>query len=328
MSENTPNKNVREDEIDLLDLFRRMGNTIRKWLNALSIGILISIVFLFRKALWLSYSLIIGIAISLLIKSQAEKVYSSEMTIRSNTVPNSDMITYINRLHTFSLEGDSSSLSNALSLSPDESQNVLDIQAFWAIDLAADGVPDKVDYKDNYDPTDTINIRMKDRLVVRVKLVDNKGFSPLTQKIIGYVNKNELFQQKNRVRITQFNEIRDRLIYDINQLDSLQKVKYFEETRSRQPNSGGQMIFLQEQNTQLIYSDIYNLYTRKQSIDSELELYQDVVTLLNDFTQPARPTNGLPFYGKLIIPLLFGITLILLILLENRKKIAEIYKKY
>ena len=329
MSENTSNnKNVRDDEIDLLDLFRRMGIVIRKWMNALGRGVLISVVFLFRKSLWLALSLIIGIAIAFIMKTLADKVYSSEITIRSNTVPNSDMITYINRLHTFSLEGDSASLSTSLNLSPDETQNILDIQAFWAIDLAGDGVPDKVDYKDKYDPTDTINIRMTDRLVVRVKLVDNKEYSPLTGKIISYINQNQLFQQKNQVRIAQNIEIRERLIYDINQLDSLQKVKYFEETRNRQPKSGGQMIFLQEQNTQLIYSDIYALYDRKQSIDAELELYKDVVTLLNDFTQPARPINGLLFYGKLVIPLLLIFSLILLVFFENINKIKEIYKRY
>jgi len=34
------------------------------------------------------------------------------------------------------------------------------------------------------------------------------------------------------------------------------------------------------------------------------------------------------YYGKYIIPLVFFITLLLLIILANRIKIVEIYKKY
>jgi hypothetical protein len=35
MSETTSNKNTREDEIDLLELFRRIGTTLNKWASGL-----------------------------------------------------------------------------------------------------------------------------------------------------------------------------------------------------------------------------------------------------------------------------------------------------
>lgn len=329
MSENTTNnKNVRNDEIDLLDLLKRIGRTVNKWANASGRGILISIVFMLRNWVWLSTSVILGILISVAISFNSPKIFSSEITIRSNTVPNSDMINYINRLHSYSLQGDSYSLATALSITTENADNINDIQAFWAIDLANDGVPDIVDYKDNYDVTDTINVRMKDRFVIRVRLNDSQEFAPLTEKIIGYAGQNTLFQQRNTVRLAQRKEIRERLIYDINQLDSLQKVKYFEETRNRIPSSGGQMVFLQQQTTQLIYSDIYTLYSRKQTIDTELELYNDIVTLLTDFIQPRKPINGLFDYSKRYIPILFMLTLLILILVENKGRISETFRKY
>ncbi len=120
----------------------------------------------------------------------------------------------------------------------------------------------------------------------------------------------------------------ERLDYDIVQLDSLQKVKYFEETRNRKPENGGQMIFLQEQNTQLVYTDIYDLYARKQAIESERDLYKDIITVLSDFSLPARRDNGAVYYAKVVVPTFFCLTLLMLVILANRKKVDEIFKKY
>ncbi|MBK9390224.1 MAG: hypothetical protein IPN68_08545 [Bacteroidetes bacterium] len=45
MSENTTNNNVRNDEIDLLDLFNRMGKTNKRMDGSTWKAILISVVF-------------------------------------------------------------------------------------------------------------------------------------------------------------------------------------------------------------------------------------------------------------------------------------------
>ena len=94
------------------------------------------------------------------------------------------------------------------------------------------------------------------------------------------------------------------------------------------PNGGGQMIFLQEQKTQLVYPEIYSLYTRKQTLETERDLYKGIVTVLSDFSLPSKRENGITYYGKYVIPFFFFITLSILILLVNRRKLEEIYKKY
>ena len=120
----------------------------------------------------------------------------------------------------------------------------------------------------------------------------------------------------------------ERLTYDIQQLDSLQKVKYFEETRNMKPAAGGQIVFMQEQKTQLVYTDIYNLYTRKQLLEAERDLYKGIVTVINDFSSPTLRNNGTRYYGKQVIPIFFFTTLLVLIFLANRKKLNEVFKKY
>jgi len=328
MAEETNTKNVRDDEIDLLDLFKRMGRSLGKMFRALGRGTLISIVFLFRNWLPLLISVIVGVGVSYLLKISSPSFYTSDMVLRNNAVSTADMMSYINRLHTFCNENNKEALSNALALNSATIDNIIDINSHWIIDRNRDGIPDYVDYRAKHNVYDTINIMMQDRLNLSVRIKAPQELTTLEKGILTFINSDSLFQQRNRLRIRQNSELLSRLEYDILQLDSLQKVKYFEETRNRQPQSGGQMIFLQEQKTQLVYTDIYALYGRKQALESEQDIYPDIVTILSDFSIPAERVNGLLFYAKIYIPLFFGLTLLILIIITNRKKLKEIFEKY
>jgi hypothetical protein len=334
------NKNVREDEIDLLDLFRRMGRTIGRWVEALGRAFLISVVFIIRRWLPLGLSIAAGIGISYLLKTASASLYTSDLVFRNNLViidnlkmrdnsgTTSEIISKINKLHLFCSESNLVALSQVLSMSPESVKNISDINAFWIIDQSKDGIPDYVDYKGNHSPSDTTNIRMQDRLDIRVKINSSQDLNLVRDGIINFISKDSLYQQRNRLRLRQNQELLTRLDYDLLQLDSLQKVKYFEETRNMKPNGGGQMIFLQEQKTQLVYPEIYSLYSRKQILETERDLYKGIVTVLSDFSLPTRRDNGAMYYGKYVIPILFLLTLLILVSLANQKKLEEVYKKY
>jgi hypothetical protein len=334
------NKNVRDDEIDLLDLFRRMGRTLNRWGHVLREAFLISIVFLLKRWLPLGLSIALGIGVSYLLKTTSKSFYTSDLVLRNNLIivdkltlkeisgTTSEIISKINKLHNFCLEDNSIALSAALSMKPEMVENISDINAYWVIDQNRDGIPDYVDYKGNHNPYDTINVRMQDRLDVRLKINSPQDLNLVSDGIIKFIESDSLYQQRNRLRLKQNRDLLTRYNFDILQLDSLQKVKYFEETRNMKPNTGGQMIFLQEQKTQLFYNDIYNIYTRKQLLESERDLYKGVVTVLSDFSLPARRENGGMYYAKYAIPVCFFITLLILIILVNRKKLKEIYNKY
>jgi len=341
MSEITANnKNVRNDEIDLLDLFWRMGSTLNRWGQALGRAFLISIVFLLKRWLPLSLSVAAGIGISYFLKTTSASSYTSDsifrnnlvlmdkLTLRDNSGTTSEIISKINKLHTFCLQNNQKSLSDALLLNSESVKNISDISAFWIIDQSKDGIPDFVDYKGSHSAYDTINIRMQDRMDIRVKIKSLQDLRLVSNGILKFIENDSLYQQRNRLRLKQNHEMIVRLNYDIIQLDSLQKVKYFEETRNMQPKNGGQMIFLQEQKTQLIYIDIYSLYEQKRAFELERDLHRDIVTVLSEFSLPAKRDNGTMFYGKYMIPVIFLLTLLVLILLENRKKLQELYKKY
>jgi hypothetical protein len=328
MSNNPELKDKQVDDIDLLDLFNRLGRSLSRGIKALGRGILYVFFFLIRKWFWLGISLAIGIGASYLIKFSTERFYSSDITLRSNTISNVEMINYINKLHTFCSEVNLDELASALSVSRDKVKDIKDIEAFWIIDLGSDEIPDYVDFRGNHNVLDTINIRMQDRFLIRVKTTVPQELSAIRDGIISFVEKNQFFQEQNDLRLKQADYLLARLNYEVQQLDSLQKVKYFEESRRLMPKDGGQMIFLQEYKTQLLHEDIYRLIRQRQEIEKMQTIYDGLITLISDFTPSSKPDNGALYYGKVVIPLIFVLAIILLLSLDNRKRLVDAYKKY
>ena len=328
MSESSNTNASRSDEIDLLDLFKRMGRSLGKMFTAIVRGTLISIVFLFRNWLPLGLSIVLGVGTSYFLKLTSDPSYQSELTLKPNSVTNAEIFVKIKNLQNYILEDNAIAVSKAIFLKPDEAENLLGIAACWYIDEGPDGIPDYVDYDNNFKISDTTKVRMTDRILIYVRTKGPQELPILRDGILKYFDSDSLYKQRNRVRLKQDNELVSRLDYDIFQLDSLQKIIYFEETKNRLPQNGGQMIFLQEQKTQLIYNDVYTLYGRKQNLEADLILYNDIVTVISDFAIPIKRMNGGFFYAKKIVPWIFILTLLVLIIISNRRKVKEIYEKY
>jgi len=319
---------IRNDEIDLLDLFNRMGRWFGRIFRGIWKAFLVTFFFLLKRWFWLGLSLAVGIGGSYLLKYSSEKFYNSEMTVRSNVAGNADIIAYVNKLHTFCKEKNFSELASALSLDESKVKYVKDIEAFWVVDLGKDYIPDFVDYKRKHNPLDTINVYMQDRFVVRVKTAIPQELGEIRNGIISYIEKNQFFQQQNELRRRQNEALLARFDYEIESLDSLQKVKYFEESRRLIPKEGGQMVFLQEYKTQLLHDDIYNMYLRRQEVERQLTIYSGIVTVLSEFTPPAKPVNRALYYGRYLIPSLLALTILLLIIADNRERLKQAYMKY
>lgn len=340
MSEQAGNNNVRNDEIDIVDVFKRIGRQFSRFGKFLGRAFVLSFVFIVRRWLPLAISVIAGIAISYFLKSTSPSFYTSDIVfknnlaiidkekLRDNSGTTADLISKINKLHTFCSESNNLALSGSLHMKSDSVQNIADISAYWIIDQSKDGIPDYVDYKGNHSAYDTLNIRMPDRFDIRVKIKSLVDLDIIRDGILNFLNTDSLYQQKNRLRLKQNADMLRRLNYDIAQIDSLQKVKYYEEKRNVKPAGTGQIVFMQDQKTQLFYNDVYFLYNKKQKLEEERDLYKNIVTSISDFSQPSKRENGAMYYGETVIPVTFSITLIILILLANRKKLKEIFEKY
>ena len=316
------------DEVDLLELFRRIGRTVSKWFRAIGNGFLISIFFLLRNIVPLTVSLLIGVGVSYILKWSSKPLYKSEIILRSNTVSSSEMISYFNKLGLLLEEENYDAVSDLMSIPRAKVITLKDLKALWMVDQNNDKIPDYIDYKYRSAANDTINERIDDRFAIVVSVADPSDLPLIRNGFLAFVKKDEILKIQNDFRLRKTDELLERLNYDIEQLDSLQEIKYYEETKNLKPQEGGQIVFLQEQKTQLVYEDIYNLYSRKQILDEEKDVFPEIITVISDFFQPLKRFNGGFFYGKVIIPIFFGLMLISLIINRNRKRLKELYKRY
>jgi hypothetical protein len=140
--------------------------------------------------------------------------------LRDNSGTTSEIISKINKLHTFCSGNDQAALALALTMKTESVSSISDISAYWIIDQSRDGIPDYVDYKENHSPYDTINIRMQDRFDIRVKIKSPQDLNLVRDGIIRYIENDSLYQQRNLVRLRQNHDLLTRLNYDILQLDS------------------------------------------------------------------------------------------------------------
>ncbi|MEE4114820.1 MAG: hypothetical protein V2I37_01550 [Marinilabiliaceae bacterium] len=318
--------NKGSEEIDLLQLLYRAWMFIVNILTGIFNILLELLKLLLRRWLVMAIGLFIGLGLTYISTIVNRPYYESDITLRTNVVPNSELIPYINKLHKYCLDKNTVLLEAALSESGLDITDLKDIEAFWLVDIGNDEIPDFVDYKDKYRPFDTLNVRMADRLNVRARVYDPGAFEALGRAIVSYINSNPLFQNRNDLRLAHYNEKLDRMVYDIYRLDSLQDVKYFEETRRNIPAGGGQIVFMQEQTTQLLYNDIIWLMDEVQEIDKLAEIFGDIVTPLVDFTPVTSPKNSYSYYALRIVPAVLLLTILFLLLVVYRKDLLRFIK--
>lgn len=326
MSENTTsNRNVRDDEIDLLDLFNRMGRAISRGFKALWKAFLISIVFMVRRWLPLLISIILGFGVSYIMMKTSTSLYSTDLVLKNNAIPNDQLISYINRLQTFGR----SSLSKILDIPEETGQNIAFISAYWIIDKNKDKIPDFVDYANSHDIYDTTDVRMTDRVNISIKIITPQNLDAVRDGLKRYIEANSEFVKMNQLRLDHKKELLERMNIDIQDIDSLQKVEFFEKARESKSKNGNQIIVMQAQpNIQLFYRDIHNLYKSKQLLEDDLGLNRELVSVINDFSPATTRVNGFSFYLKKNVPGLFLAMLILLVIVANFKKLKEVYQKY
>lgn len=272
----------------------------------------------------MAISIILGLAVSVFMMKTTASLYTSDMVLKNNVAPNDQMISYINRLQTL----DKEALAKTLGVSNATSQNIVSVGAYWIIDKNKDRIPDNVDYTNTHDVYDTTNIRMLDRIDISVRIKSPQDLDAVREGIIKYIEVNPVFRKMNELRLNHNEELLKRTTIDIKELDSLQKVKYFEETRDKYTRKEGQVMFMQEQGTQMFYHDIYALYNRKAGLEDNLNLYSGMVTLLNDFSIPTMRVNGLDYYAKKNIPAFFIVMLLILIIIANIKGLKDVYSRY
>lgn len=323
MSNEDAKKTTKNDEIDLFDLMKRMGDFVKKIVNYIINLLYRLLLFFIRRSILIGIITIIFIAFGVVIYKTTPKIYSSNMEAISNAMPSIDMINYINNINTMLENDNKEGVQNTLSLTDEQMDNIIDLKAYKVLDYNKDGVTDKIDFKEDYLSEDTLVSMSK--LVVRIIMNTPNNSSIYQEKLTDYINKNKYITNINFIRRKQLKELVIKYDNEINILDSLQKKEYFTK-KEKIDTHAGQLLIMNEKETPLYHDKILSMYREKQNIEKTLELQLYPLTIIQDLSGSSKIENTLVTYIKFYGILGFVLSFILAIIVENTRIIRQTIK--
>ena len=313
------------DEIDLLELFNRMGGGIKRgvlWTYRLILNFLMLIV---RKSLWIVAFTIIGLIVAYVLYQVSRRFYSSEMTAISNSINNTYVVGSINLLNDVFKQKNYPIAANYLNIDINRVQEIKSIEAFYTIDINKDGLPDYTDYKWKYNPRDTTK-RLDSYFVIRLEVYDESIFAQVRDGIKNYIYKNKFILDNNNERIRQNKILIETIENEIRKLDSLQKVEYFELPQMQRATSN-QMVVLNEKDRKLYHDQKLALEREKLRLEKDININSEPITVVQDFTPLSKAENPYSKYAMKIGLLFAVIGFFVSILWQHRKTILTTYLK-
>ena len=334
MTKELENKNQprANDEIDLLDLTKRISRSIGKMFSFLFKNIFLQIsIFIIRKFVYLLIFVVAGAIIGGAISLREKTYYETNLTMRSNLVSNVEMMNYINRIHTICNGQNIIGLSQNLNLDTTIVKSIKDLQAFWMIDENNDGIGDYLDEKNEFiDIFDTTRSkrRLMNEFSVRLMVYDNSIIEEVQHGMELYIDSNDYFIKLSKVKEARLNNLISKTDNEIFVLDSLKRFEYF--TKDKIPEITFEKFLIQsgeKQEARLLHSNVLDLFGNKQLLEQELELKIDPITILEDFSIIQTPVNNLKKDIVIFSFISLVIGFIILILIDQRKNIKELIRE-
>jgi hypothetical protein len=314
MEDKSPGLKVKE-EIDLIELFRRIGKGLGRFINWVIRSLFYLIVFGFRKILWLFGFIVVGVLLGFALYLATDRYYSSSMIAQPNGFTSTDLYRYIDDIHTMCVKGNHAGIAALFNISDEDSKNIRNIEAFYLIDANGDGIADYADFRRQYEPTDTTLEIIQSRLFIRADVKNNDAFEEVRSGLINYINRIQYLITVNDIRQRELRDLIKQTNQEIQKLDSLQDIEYYVEPLEQRPGREGQIVFMTQKNTQLYYRDKISLLNNRHMYEKTLELSSQPITIIKDFSELQVAENPLASYlikGALVFLILGYIVLLIL----------------
>jgi len=313
-------------EINLLQLI----SMFFKWLQKIGITLLNTIGYLFRLCYRSIYTFLILIALSLIVgqylarpSARTYKAEAMTMLYGSEAQTVKEICKQLeNSLSTNKLI----SLATKLSLPDSVAKNIVEIKSFYVIDYLNDKTADKIDFGNNHSLTDTLNVRMSDRLFLQLKLKKINQLQQIQTAILNYFNSNRILQNQFNIKKDEHAQQIHICNLELQRVDSLAQVSYFKDNE-KQINYEKDKLLVGEQKKQLFYDDLLRLQSIKSYAEMKLVDFVQPVEMPSGFVVNPTPLNGRVKYGVYSLFIGFAIAVIVLLLIENLKYIFSYLRK-
>lgn len=314
------------DEMDLIELFNRIGNSIKKGVIWIINRFQDFVLLLIRKSLWIISFSIIGAIVGYLFFKATPRYYSSEMVAVSNALDNNYIVSSINLLDDLFKTDNHTIAANYLEIPFENAKQIKSIEAYYGIDVNKDRIPDYVDYMGTFNPKDTSIRRITDFFYVKMEVYSESVFAQARDGIKKYFNKNNFVIKNNQVRIAQSETLIQSIDQEIKKLDSLQKIQYFEIPKSQKANNS-QMIVLNEKEMKLYHDQILSLQRQKLELEKDITIKKDPITVVQDFTPLSKAENPVTKYLMNWILIFSLLGFIISLLWQYKKIILDLIKE-
>ena len=276
MQQNTVRPN---DEIDIFEFSSRMWAAFTNFLVGIKDLIVSIIIFLIRKSLWIVSFALIGAILGVVLHRVSRPYYSSSLEGTTGGIENSVVIDHINKLNLVTSKPDL--LANYLGINVEDAKAIHSIKAFYGIDINKDWKVDYVDFKNTYNPKDTNQIRVPSFIHVKVSVYDENILPVLRKGLFQYIKTNTYVQELFKIDTFQKRQFIKELESEIYKIDSLQRAKIRKELM---PDKGNTLVLDNRQEFRLFHEDILSLYARKQRLEKELDISDEIIIIVQDFT--------------------------------------------
>ena len=322
MSADSKQKTPQQDEINIIDLFLLLGDFLAKLFRGLMNLLKFILVFLLKKWYYCALVLILTILSGLILSNVLDSYYHSDLVIRSNTPNSQVIISSLNKVGNYAQERNATALSDELNMSPEDASSIKGIEVLWYYDIGDDGIFDGVS-SDISILADTNIVLVDSLIIVHAQVYSPSIFKNLETGVITYLNSNPFLVASNQQRIAELEAILNQTDYEIEKLDSLQKREYFTQANDMRLKEG-QLVFTNEKTIRLYHNEMFHLLDLKQETERDLGIYQNIVTVVEEFTTPIEPDNGTIYYSKKLVWFFLGIALFISLIITYRKKIWEL----
>ena len=294
-------------EIDLLDLFKSIGQGIRNAIDGFG-NIILWNIKTALKYYWLILSFgVVGIILGVITFVNFEPAYQAEMVLRSNTIPAHEMVPYVNQLAKADFDKEQKAFAAIFKLDTTEVKKIVAIEAFYYVDLNKDDILDYVDYDNNFNAKDTTHTLHDKQLLVRATIKSPEQFNLMSDAIVSYIKRNKHFENANNARIEKTNVLVNAMDRELQLVDSLERKKFFE-TADAAHLQFGKSLVVGDGRQQLFYHDKMRIIKEINDKKDEILINPDIVSIVSPFPVQSTPTqsNFMALIIRLIELLLIG----------------------
>lgn len=308
------NNSKPNDEIDIFEFCSRIWMVFVRFLTGIKNLIVSIIIYLIRKSLWIISFGVAGLLIGYLLHSVSRPHYSSLLEADTRGVSNFVVIDHINKLSL--IDQKPALLASYLGIDFAQAASVRSIKAAYGIDINRDGIPDYIDFKNTYNPKDTMQRRVSSLLYIEVSVYDESILPVLRNGLLQYINNNVYVQELFRIDREQKKQLVKEIELEIAKIDSLQKVQFRKELV---PDKGQTVIFGNMPEPRLFYNEILLLFEKKQRLEKELDMSKEIILILHDFTPLQQEERPLLFF-MLVYGILMAVAGIFFALLRQYRQ--------